>query len=616
MTPSYMAFSTTIIHQLLHHKLVQSAVIVSQYYYYSYQTANNVSSNVIYDLAQSYIADKQIKRSVQLLEQLYVNPLHTQWLNESSVSTPHPPPPPPPQSQSNNKLSDSNITNKLNVMLDVLQCYIEQKEYKQSIHIFNELLQLINVNNSSSAIYNSIDPIVLSKICHICVIHGNTIQKQLAVTGYKILVQLYPYDICSYLRLIELNIDIDTVLSSSNNSINIQQHVDINSGIGEFMYKLCHAHQYTIQYKHQQSIDLYNQLNIMQHQHNPYILCRLAHAHTQISDLSISQHYYESALKCDPYELYNISWYSLLLYKRGDKAKLHQVTNMLLSTLPHSIDTWTSCALLYAIDNIQKAQQYIKKSLTINNTHIPTLLTHSIVSILCAHIPSDQSSDNGVMAVQSCRHALLLCPWEMSIYMLLANGYIDSSNEVKMSWHIVQKALELNKKNPKFLTLAGSVLLHNVLLNNRNQTSMSQQDHTMTDSLDKAEKLLLRSLQFDSNHLDSILTLCDLYMYKKQYQSAIDLLHNLLSPHAVQSPATDTTCNTALQQYDVIHCKLGQLYSELGKLDLALQHIHTALKLSPQYQPAVLALQSIENELKGNNDESEVLNINEHNMNY
>jgi anaphase-promoting complex subunit 7 len=214
-----------------------------------------------------------------------------------------------------------------------------------------------------------------------------------------------------------------------------------------------------------------------------------------------------------------------------------------------------------------QALEYIRKACVIAPNHSLAHCVHGylllgtsggIYFFTASHAPQFDA------ALDAFRRAYAIDKRDLNVFQGIVDAHLGAGR-FKDALFASKEALQRAPKNPKALTLVGSVLGHSV------------------EGRDKARAAFAKALALDSHCLDAVFASAKLDTTEKKYDAAIQLLTRHVSQH---NP-------------EFLHTKIANVYLLMEDAASASQHFQLALSFNSQYAPAISGLDRLEGNIKG-----------------
>lgn len=290
---------------------------------------------------------------------------------------------------------------------------------------------------------------------------------------------------------------------------------------------------------------------------NVDLLLRKATVEMQICDVSVPLKTLAKVHDIDPSNINQMDMYALFLRMRGQGNQLTNLSYHMLGVDETKAQTWSVLAL-YADQTGQKEQalKYVDKAIYIDNDHIGSYIVKGFLAL--------SSKEHNEEAVKAYNRAYQIDKINMCVLQGLVESFLAVS-KFRQALQTAKEALQKMPRNPRALTLIGKVCSHS------------------KEGRPKAVKAFTKALKLDSHCWEAGMKLAEIFCIKKEYSRALDLLNKFVN-----------WC----QPQEYMHYKLAQVYVLNGELDNAMIHFHTALSLSPDYEPARRGMTNLQDVIK------------------
>ena len=322
-----------------------------------------------------------------------------------------------------------------------------------------------------------------------------------------------------------------------------------------WLRKITDTHLLIDRHVHRDALVSLNSL-LSVHPRNLHLLLWKGHIQLQLSDPDESRVTFEVAREVDPKNCERMDMLAWILRMRGKVDQLNRLTLDLMATSPDRPETWV-CAALYADEkqNKDRAIQYVDKAIKMNARHVTAHLVKGFITLSLGS--ADQAIKSYVIAHEIEKR-------ELSAYQGLVEAYL-ATQKFREALLTAKEAMDLMPRNPKALTMVGMVLSHS------------------TEARPNARKVFIKALSIDPNCIDTVMALSKLCIVEKNFDEAIKLLEKHL----------------LIESKDFLHTKLAQTHMHVGNLDKALTHFQEALRLTPNFPPAVQGMEKLHMLMKG-----------------
>eukprot|EP01132_Coremiostelium_polycephalum_P002584 gene2584-3201_t len=257
----------------------------------------------------------------------------------------------------------------------------------------------------------------------------------------------------------------------------------------------------------------------------------------------------------DPYYIGSMDIYCSLLKRRSLQFEMNKICHDLVTTNPHSPETWTSLALYYFFkENVEKAVENVDRAIGIRDTHTAA---HSLRGEIFL------SLDEPKEALPSLEKA-----FHLSKNILTARELVRCHlflNQMKEALNVAKTIHSLSPDYSKSMALMGMVL--------------ANQPEERTE----ARRILTEALALAPNCIDTVMTLSKLNVVEGKIQEAIDMLLKQLE----------------YQETDLMHTEIAGVYTLKEMYSEAMAHYNSALEINSQYEPASRGLARLELIMKG-----------------
>lgn len=371
---------------------------------------------------------------------------------------------------------------------------------------------------------------------------------------YRAAIRKEPFALESILKLVDMEVPLEDILQDVGSE---QQH--------ETWIK---AHCAAAQHNTTQALDLFSQLN--NSSSSSHVLTNMAKLELQRGNREHAMDLFTRARQIDPLNLDSADIYASLLRGFGDSKRLVQLTHELLSMGAAAAarpEPWIASALLAEMgDDREKALKYSVKALECDPIHLPALHFRSAL-LLALNRPLESLS--------SCSIAFTL-KRDFNGSKGLVDAYLALHRPLD-AIAIAQEAVSLMQHDVRVYVLLAKALF-------------SPASH---DRLDLACATLAHALALDQDYLPATMLLADVRaaQFKLGACTAQQVVHTakLMKRALHVKPGVN-----AVNNRDVLHCKIGMLFVLVDDHISALEHFNDALSWNPHCAEALETMESLE----------------------
>jgi anaphase-promoting complex subunit 7 len=242
-----------------------------------------------------------------------------------------------------------------------------------------------------------------------------------------------------------------------------------------------------------------------------------------------------------------------------------------------------------ARDKTEKAIAFVDKAISINDQHqyahylrgsilIGTRPDHAVVSFFRAN---DLQHD-------------------VPTYEGLVESYL-AAGKFKEAICTAKEAISRSPRDARAITLVGLAL---------SQAPPSQQNE---EGKERAKKALKRAMSLDPGAPRPLFALVDLHAAEGSYDTCVKLLKDAIEGRkandmsdSISPAAASHTVNWNKEHCDVLHSKLGEIYTHNEDFTDALECYHVALSLNPRNGLAAQGLERLEKIMRGVDPDEEM----------
>lgn len=271
----------------------------------------------------------------------------------------------------------------------------------------------------------------------------------------------------------------------------------------------------------------------------------------------------------DPTVVDSMDIYADILAKQNSLDELNQLASDLLDVDDKRPEAWTTLALYHEarLDH-EKALAFVEKAITMDQQH--AFAHHLKGAILLA----DNRPDHAAVSFFRSNEVVK----DVSSYEGLVDSYL-ALGKFKEAICTAKEAISAAPRDPRAIALVGLAL---------------QQGQIGTDNVeatDKAKRALRKALAMDPSALRPLLSLVQLHMQEKDYDTCIELLR--------QGIEGMTESRSRLQGQDILQSKLGEIYMATENFSDAIASFHSALAINPCNVDYQRSLDKLEKTVRG-----------------
>ena len=274
----------------------------------------------------------------------------------------------------------------------------------------------------------------------------------------------------------------------------------------------------------------------------------------------------------------------------GVEDALGQLSADLLDVDSNKPEPWVCLSLYHlARDKTEKAIAFVDKAISINDQHqyahylrgsilIGTRPDHAVVSFFRAN---DLQHD-------------------VPTYEGLVESYL-AAGKFKEAICTAKEAISRSPRDARAITLVGLAL---------SQAPPSQQNE---EGKERAKKALKRAMSLDPGAPRPLFALVDLHAAEGSYDTCVKLLKDAIEGRkandmsdSISPAAASHTVNWNKEHCDVLHSKLGEIYTHNEDFTDALECYHVALSLNPRNGLAAQGLERLEKIMRGVDPDEEM----------
>jgi anaphase-promoting complex subunit 7 len=271
----------------------------------------------------------------------------------------------------------------------------------------------------------------------------------------------------------------------------------------------------------------------------------------------------------DPTVVDSMDIYADILAKQNSLDELNQLASNLLDIDDKRAEAWSTLALYHeARQDHEKALAFVDKAIAMNQQH--AFAHHLKGAILLADNRPDHAAVSFFRSNEVAK--------DVSSYEGLVDSYL-ALGKFKEAICAAKEAISAAPRDPRAIALVGLAL---------------QEGQIGADSIEateKAKRALRKALGIDPSALRPLLSLVQLHMHEKDYDTCIELLR--------QGIEGMTESRSRLQGQDILQSKLGEIYMAAENYNDAIASFHSALALNPSNAEYQRSLDKLEKTVGG-----------------
>ncbi|CAM9204704.1 unnamed protein product [Chrysoparadoxa australica] len=286
---------------------------------------------------------------------------------------------------------------------------------------------------------------------------------------------------------------------------------------------------------------------------------------------------FEKARLVDNLKLDLMDCYALAMRHTRHSMQLNRLAHELLSIDAQRPEGWVACALYSeARGDAEHAHKFAAKAVEFDQRHALSYVVQGSLLLAAGQPEQARVAFSSADAIHKSLHSY--------------KGMVCALLVLKKEKHAAYVAKEAAERLPK--SAAAAVLMGQVM-------QAHAQSRQPVGDLSKAEKAYRKALSIDPMCLEATLALSVCMLETKQYSECLQLLIGSLQHH----------------DHEMLHARIGALYTELEQYSEALSHFHQAISLNPESVAGQAGIDRLDKLMRGiDPSDSEDGDIDTHDM--